>query len=178
MRSIDELEVGGVVNVKSTNVLTADEFNLDIGGVGNTDLELRCDQLDVEASMVGNLTLRGEVQEANIKNGGVGSLKALDLKVDRLTIKNSGVGSAEVQAMDEISITSSGVSGQRALQGRPGVVKGALDQWRRKGEKDLRRALRTSFGLRRNLPTLRVSTYPVMKHFLSMPPLVCAGPQS
>ncbi len=113
LRSIDELEVGGVVNVKTTNALTADAFDLDIGGVGNTDLELRCNQLDAKASMVGNLTLRGAVQEANIKNGGVGSLKAFDLKVDRLTIKNSGVGSAEVQAQDEISITSSGVGSVR-----------------------------------------------------------------
>ena len=121
LRSIDELEVGGVVNVKTTNALTADAFDLDIGGVGNTDLELRCNQLDAKASMVGNLTLRGAVQEANIKNGGVGSLKAFDLKVDRLTIKNSGVGSAEVQAQDEISITSSGVGSVR-YKGDP-VVK-------------------------------------------------------
>ncbi len=113
LRSINELEVGGVVNVKSTNALTADAFDLDIGGVSNTDLELRCKQLDVKAGMVGNLTLRGEVREANIKNGGVGSLKAFDLKVDQLTIKNSGVGSAEVQAQEEISINSSGVGSVR-----------------------------------------------------------------
>lgn len=113
LRSINQLEVGGVVNVKSTNALTADAFDLHIGGVGNTDLELRCDRLDARADMVGNLALRGEVREANIKNGGVGSLKAFDLKVDRLTIKNSGVGSAEVQAQDEISITSSGVGSVR-----------------------------------------------------------------
>ena len=121
LRAIDELEVSGVVNVKSTNALTADAFDLDIGGVSNTDLELRCNQLDAQADMVGNLTLRGEVQEANIRNGGVGSLKAFDLKVDRLTIKNSGVGSAEVQAQDEISITSSGVGSVR-YKGDP-VVK-------------------------------------------------------
>lgn len=121
LRSIDALEVGGVVNVKSTNALTADAFDLDIGGVSNTDLELRCDRLNAQADMVGNLTLRGEVREANIKNGGVGSLKAFDLKVDRLTIKNSGVGSAEVQAQEEISITSSGVGSVR-YKGDP-VVK-------------------------------------------------------
>ncbi|MGB3777843.1 MAG: head GIN domain-containing protein [Tunicatimonas sp.] len=121
LRSIDELEVGGVVNVKSTNALTADAFDLDIGGVGNTDLELRCDRLNAKADMVGNLTLSGEVREANIRNGGVGSLKAFDLKVDRLTIKNSGVGSAEVQAQEEISINSSGVGSVR-YKGDP-VVK-------------------------------------------------------
>lgn len=113
LRSIDELEVGGVVNVKSTTPLTAEEFSLDIGGVSNTDLELRCDRLTAKADMVGNLTLRGEVREADIKNGGVGSLKAFDLEVDRLTIKNSGVGSAEVQANEEISIKSSGVGSVR-----------------------------------------------------------------
>ncbi len=121
LRSIDELEVGGVVNVKSTNTLTADAFDLNIAGVGNTDLELRCDRLNAKADMVGNLTLSGEVREANIRNGGVGSLKAFDLKVDRLTIKNSGVGSAEVQAQDEISINASGVGSVR-YKGDP-VVK-------------------------------------------------------
>ena len=113
LRSIDELEVGGVVNVKSETPIAIEKLKLDIGGVGNTDLELRGDQLDIKADMVGNVTLRGEVQEANIKNGGVGSLNAFDLVVNKLTIKNTGVGSAEVHAQDEISITSSGVGSVR-----------------------------------------------------------------
>ena len=121
LRTIDRLEIGGVVHVESTTPLETDDLDLEIGGVSQTDLELRCDRLTARADMVGGLTLRGEVREATIKNGGVGSLKAFDLKVDKLTIANSGVGSAEVQAQDEISITSSGIGSVR-YKGDP-VVK-------------------------------------------------------
>lgn len=113
LRTLDKLEIGGVVSVKSTTPLVTDQLDLDIGGVSNTDLEVECDRLDARADMVGSLVLRGKAREANIKNGGVGSLKAFDLEVDRLTIKNSGVGSAEVMAQEEISITSSGVGSVR-----------------------------------------------------------------
>ncbi len=113
LRSIDELDIGGVVQVESTTPLNLEQLDLDVGGVCQVDLELRGNRLDADASMVGSLTLRGKLQEANIQNGGVGTLKAFDLEVDKLTIKNSGVGSAEVQAQDEISITSSGVGSVR-----------------------------------------------------------------
>ena len=121
LRRIDELDIGGVVRVESTNPINLEQLDLNVGGVSHVDLELRGNRLDAKATMVGNLTLRGKIQEANIKNGGVGSLKAFDLEVDKLTINNSGVGSAEVQAQQEISITSSGIGSVR-YKGNP-VVK-------------------------------------------------------
>ena len=121
LRDLDRLDVGGVVNVESTTPLETEQLDLEIGGVGQTKLELRCDRLNAQADMVGGLTLSGDVQEATIKHGGVGSLEAFDLRVDKLSITNSGVGSAEVQAQSEISITSSGVGSVR-YKGDP-VVK-------------------------------------------------------
>lgn len=113
LRNIDELEVSGVVHVESTTPITAQQLELNIGGVSNTDLDLRCDYLDVRSNMVGSLTLRGSVKEADIENNGVGSLKAFDLQVDKLTLRNSGVGSAEVTAQEEISINASGIGSVR-----------------------------------------------------------------
>lgn len=110
---IDELDIGGVVHVESTTPLNLEQLDLHVGGVCEVDLELRGNRLEADAGMVGSLTLRGKMQEANIKNSGVGALKAFDLEVDKLSIKNSGVGSAEVQAHDEISISSSGVGSVR-----------------------------------------------------------------
>lgn len=121
LRNIDDLKINGVVQVESTTPITVGELDLDIGGVSNTNLDLRCDHLNAHADMVGSLTLRGQVKEANIKNKGVGSLKAFDLQVDKLTLNNSGVGSAEVSAQKEISINSSGVGSVR-YKGDP-VVK-------------------------------------------------------
>lgn len=121
LRNIDHLKVSGVVHVESTTPITAEELDLDIGGVSKTDLDVRCDRLHVQADMVGSLTLRGEVREASINNRGVGSLKAFDLQADKLAINNSGVGSAEVSAQQEISINSSGV-GSVQYKGDP-IVK-------------------------------------------------------
>ena len=113
LNRIDELDIGGVVQVESTMPLNLEQLDLNVGGVCQVDLELRGNRLDADAGMVGSLTLRGKMQEANIKNSGVGTLKAFDLEVDKLNIRNSGVGSAEVQAHDEISISSSGVGSVR-----------------------------------------------------------------
>ena len=77
---------------RPTSPLRVEEFDLNIGGVGNTELEINCDYLKARADMVGNLTLKGEAREADIRSSGVGSLQAFDLMVGRLTVKNSGVG--------------------------------------------------------------------------------------
>jgi len=106
---INYLEIGGVGNISCNNQLTLDNLNLEIFGVGNTNLELDCEMLKAEMSAVGNIELAGEVETAFIENSGVGNLNAFDLQVQNLDIENSGVGKAKVYAVKELSIENSGI---------------------------------------------------------------------
>ncbi len=120
LRNINDLDIGGVVQLESTTPITAKQLTLEIGGVCNVEMDVACDYFEVQADMVGSLKLRGSAKEAVIENNGVGSLKAFDLQVDKLTLENSGVGSAEVNAQQEISIDASGIGSVR-YKGDPTV---------------------------------------------------------
>lgn len=107
--NINNLEIGGVGNISTENLLVLDGLNLEISSVGNTSLELDCDALNAEFSSVGNIELKGEVETAVVENSGVGNLNALDLEVQNLDLENSGMGNAKVYATNELSIENSGM---------------------------------------------------------------------
>ncbi|PKV51778.1 putative autotransporter adhesin-like protein [Aquimarina sp. MAR_2010_214] len=109
LKDIEKLEVRGVGNVKTSSKLSLNALDVEASGVGNTSLELDCKKLDGEISMVGNFTLKGKVAEVILNNNGTGALRAFDLVAQKLEINNSGIGKVEVNAQQEISITSSGI---------------------------------------------------------------------
>jgi len=108
---INYLEIGGVGKISCASRLTLDNLELEIFGVGNTNLELDCEMLNAEISSVGNTELVGEVETAFIENSGVGNLNAFDLRVQKLNLENSGIGKAKVYAEKEISVENSGIGG-------------------------------------------------------------------
>ncbi len=109
LKDIKKLEVKGVGNVKTASTLSLQELDLVVSGVGNTMLELDCNTLAGNINMVGNLTLKGKVNEVRLENNGTGALRAFDLVAQKLEINNSGIGKVEVHAEQEISIVSSGI---------------------------------------------------------------------
>ena len=106
---LERLNISGVGNVESANLLKLGDFELRVKSVGNVDLELDAKYLDARMNSVGNISLSGKMEKADIDNGGVGNLDAYDLENEILNLKSSGVGRTEVYASKEISIRSSGV---------------------------------------------------------------------
>ncbi|WP_282081331.1 head GIN domain-containing protein [Aquimarina algiphila] len=109
LKDLKRLKVTGVGNVKTASELSLTELDLKVSGVGNTSLKLNCNKLEGEISMVGNLTLEGKVGEMKLDNNGTGALRAYNLIAQKLEVNNSGIGKVEVNAEEEISITSSGI---------------------------------------------------------------------
>ncbi|HMJ47161.1 MAG TPA: DUF2807 domain-containing protein, partial [Ferruginibacter sp.] len=58
---------------------------------------------------VGNITLKGKAESAEIMNTGVGSLEAGNFVVQAMNIENTGIGSAEVNATRELKMKASGM---------------------------------------------------------------------
>lgn len=109
--SISNLNSQGVGSLKCTDTLRLKDLQLNLEGVGNTELNLVANQLTVTSNIVGTLSLAGMVQEAFIDHDGVGALKAFDLQTGKMTLHSNGVGAAEIFASQEIIIDASGVGG-------------------------------------------------------------------
>jgi len=110
LQNLDELEIKGVGNVSTENMLTfSNALNVEVMNVGNTRLQLHCKNLKANFASTGNINLDGEVQEAAIKNSGVGNVHAFDLIVEDLTIENSGIGNVKIYATQYLDIRSSGI---------------------------------------------------------------------
>ena len=75
--------------------------------MGNIDLELTANKINLNNKSVGNVKLSGKAEDAVIKNKGVGSLEATDFIVQTMDIDNSGVGNAAVNAQKTLKVKDS-----------------------------------------------------------------------
>ena len=99
--SLDALDVSGVVE-GSIEGVDAEQFNIDLSGVGDISLEGECGVLYADVS-------------------GVGDLEAEELQCASVYVEVSGVGSASVYARDKVSADVSGM-GDIDVYGSPGDV--------------------------------------------------------
>ncbi len=99
--SLTALEISGVVDGRITGI-DADEFSLDLSGVGDITLDGECGSLDADVSGVGDLDAR--------------ALECASVEVDV-----SGVGDASVFASEEVDAEVSGM-GDIDVYGSPEKV--------------------------------------------------------
>jgi hypothetical protein len=118
--NISQLTSNGVGTLKCTNQLKLKNFELICKGVGETDLNLSVEKLNINSEIVGALLLKGSATEASINHSGIGIIQAFDLKTEKLSLNLDGVGAAEVFASKELNISSSGL-GAVKYKGNPAV---------------------------------------------------------
>jgi len=109
VKDLEKLRIMGVGNVKTKGTLKLDNLKMKVTGVGNVELDLDANTLDAELNSVGNVSLSGSIDEAEIDNGGVGKLDAYDMKINKLDLNVSGVGKTEVYVEKEVAVRSTGV---------------------------------------------------------------------
>ena len=98
---LTSLEVSGVVDADIT-AIDAENFRVDVSGVGDVELAGKCDELEVELS-------------------GVGELDASDLRCEVVDVSLSGLGDATVHASKAANAHVSGM-GEIDIHGSPAVV--------------------------------------------------------
>jgi hypothetical protein len=104
---ITSLDLGTVGNVVAENQLSFSDLALRNQSVGNVDLNLTANKVDINNTSVGNVKLNGKAEFAVIKNSGVGSIQAASFEVQSMDIDNSGIGSATVNAAKELKVKDS-----------------------------------------------------------------------
>jgi len=106
-KDLNEMNLSTVGNVMSDKKMKFDNLVLRCNSVGNVDLELNANKININNNSVGNVSLRGEAQSAIVKNSSVGNLEADRLIVQHMDIENSGVGNADVNVTTELKVKDS-----------------------------------------------------------------------
>lgn len=99
--ALNALSVGGVATGEVTGI-DADDFELNIGGVGDISLSGTCENLEV-----------------NI--GGVGNINAKAFECENTEVNLAGVGDAQVYASESVEVSTFGV-GSVTVWGKPEKV--------------------------------------------------------
>jgi hypothetical protein len=106
-KSLKSLNISSVGNVTAKGVLTFNDLKLDNSSVGNVDLDLSTQKINVKNNSVGSLKLRGKAENATIKSSSVGAIDASGFVVQVMDIQNDGVGGAQVNAVKELKVRDS-----------------------------------------------------------------------
>jgi hypothetical protein len=104
LKSMDLQTVG---NVSSEESMSFDDLKIGNKSVGQIDLKLTAQSLNIYSTSVGDVKLNGKADNAVIRSKGVGSLDAANFVVQKMDIDMSGVGSARVNAEKELKIKDS-----------------------------------------------------------------------
>lgn len=117
---LNEISHSGVGDIRTDGILEQDSIKIKISGVGDVNLNLVCEDLQLSFSGVGDTKLDGKAGSAKLSYSGVGDLDALKFPVQKLDVSASGVGDANIHATEELSIDFSGVGSIR-YSGDPAV---------------------------------------------------------
>lgn len=121
LKDISELEFEGAGLIKSSGLLSLNQLMVDGKGVGDIRLELEAESLEISLNFVGNMELKGTVQEFSILNEGVGNIDASQLIAQKVTLESKGIGAVSVHAEQELSLEVSGI-GMVSYKGNPTIV--------------------------------------------------------
>ena len=106
---LERIEMDGVGNIYSEELLTFRRLEVECSGVGKAFLELDVVKLDIEMDGLGGIVLRGNAEQAYIENTGVGKVDAYDLKTQFVDVENTSIGSVWVYAEEELLVESNGI---------------------------------------------------------------------
>lgn len=106
-RKLKSMELSTVGNVTSDNQLNFDDLDLEATSVGNVNLKMNVNTLNLDNKGVGDVQLSGKAENAVVRNKGVGSLEASNFIVQTMDIDNSGVGHAEINAEKTLKVKDS-----------------------------------------------------------------------
>lgn len=122
-KNLKEVGVSGSIDFIADQPLQLTNTSFDISGVGDVKLaDLSCDTFKVAISGVGNIYLNGDIKEGKYSVLGVGHVYAFDCPVENLECDVSGVGGMEVNVIQKLDASTSGV-GSVKYKGNPEIMR-------------------------------------------------------
>ena len=117
--TLRSLEVVGLVQVSSEDVIRSDRFRLQVEGMGKMKLKLDVASLDVESAGTANMYLSGKAGEINIVNDGTGTIDAFELACQEADVEVNGTGVVRVNASERLRAEANGFGAAVKYRGEP-----------------------------------------------------------
>lgn len=106
--------------IKSEDVITTDNFELQVSGAGLVELELEVGEFHLDLPGAGLVKLKGKADFVGLTLSGLGNLEAFDLESNTCVVDVSGVGGAQLNVKENLKASVNGIGGIR-YKGDPQV---------------------------------------------------------
>ncbi len=107
---LERLDVSGACQLNVMDKITAEDFDLDVSGASDADIELDSRFLKVDISGASTVNLSGESEEQEIDISGASSFKARDFQTERTYVDASGASNATVYVKERLRADANGAS--------------------------------------------------------------------
>lgn len=116
---LSKIKSEGVGNIRLMEKFDADKLIINSEGVGNISAQnLTGNELKIKSEGVGNISMKGTVNNLQIKTEGVGNIKTEELKAKHARVVSDGVGNVSCHASESVDIESNGI-GNVTYYGNP-----------------------------------------------------------
>ena len=112
-KALEKLSFSGVGDIRTEGNVKLSSLECQVSGVGDVNLEMECENLDVNFTGVGDIRLKGNGNKANYQWSGVGDLNADNLKAKDVVLELSGVGDAKLNASESLDVKLTGLGDVR-----------------------------------------------------------------
>lgn len=119
-KSLSELDISGAAELFSSDVLEADNLELDFSGASEVTLKLNVGSLEGDFSGASKVELEGSVRSAELDLSGATVVRAFGLEINDLELEASGAAVVKVLVLENLSISASGASSVK-YKGSPSI---------------------------------------------------------
>lgn len=113
VKSLDEINISGAVNLRTLDVLESKRMKIDVSGASVVSMELDTEDLTFGASGACVMKLEGKATNQKIKMSGSSVYRAYDLDSEYVNVRVSGASTVNVSVSDELDVRASGASSIR-----------------------------------------------------------------
>ncbi len=118
IKTLSNVDISGTTEVKSTNQLICDKLTIITNGAGDIQLDLKANEIKVDISGAGDVSLKGITQMLDATVLGAGNLNASNLNASNISAKVSGAGDAKINAIQSLNAEVIG-AGSIIYKGNP-----------------------------------------------------------
>ena len=115
---IEGLSLTGSGDIRSSDMVTAENFSIDITGSGNVQLPLKAKNTSANITGSGDIDLKGSSVDFDCKVTGSGDISAFDFECENVQATVTGSGDIEVYASESLKASTPG-SGDIEYRGNP-----------------------------------------------------------
>jgi hypothetical protein len=120
-KELREINISSAGDVEGTNRMKTDELDLDLSSAGDLTLDVEATRINLDISSAGDARLSGTVDELDADLSSAGDLNAYDLMARKARVSVSSAGSAKISATEEVNLSASS-AGDIYYKGDPKTI--------------------------------------------------------